>query len=133
MIVSFELAMLAKEKGFDLLCIYAYCEANKRDSIDHILCTNSNPFGVYQIPKNWNQGYQTRCSAPTLDEVQKWLREKHKIHIEIVVQDFSDGYIWRYGIFPIGESRTHAIYNGEFKTFEQALEAGIIRALNNIE
>lgn len=43
MIASFELAMLAKEKGFDLPCIYAYCEANKRDSIDHILCTNSNP------------------------------------------------------------------------------------------
>lgn len=146
MIASFELAMLAKEKGFDLPCIYAYCESGgknkytgKIDPIKHVLRTDGNPFGSYYIGKNWNQKYKTnknkiRCSAPTLDEVQKWLREKHKIQINIIAQDFRESYIWWVYeiVFPIGESRTHAIYNGEFKTFEQALESGIIHALNNL-
>lgn len=50
MIASFELAMLAKEKGFDLPCIYAYCErggknkyTGKIDPIKHVLRTDGNP------------------------------------------------------------------------------------------
>jgi hypothetical protein len=48
--VDFNLAKKLKEKGFNVPCIYTYCE----------------------------------CSAPTISQVLKWLREEHHLHFEVV-------------------------------------------------
>lgn len=50
----FELAVKLKEKGFDIPCIYAYCEKGgwnkykqEREPITYILRTDGNPFGSF--------------------------------------------------------------------------------------
>lgn len=77
--VSFESAKLLKEKGFDAECDYFY--------VDGQLVRAQG--GAC----NWNSGetlftdYKNECSAPTLQMAMKWLREKHKITIDILFKE----------------------------------------------
>lgn len=75
--VSFEIAKLLKEKGFDIPCHYEY----------H---ANSHVLGLHRKAKNFNgkeyQNLRTKWySAPSQSLVMKWLREVYKINIEIFV------------------------------------------------
>lgn len=94
--VYFNLAMKLKDKGFDVPCIYAYCKKGgwnkyiqKHEPITYVLRTDGNPFGSYYVGENWNKEYKTnknkiQCSAPTISQVLKWLREEHHLHCEVV-------------------------------------------------
>lgn len=116
-IVSFKTAKLAKEKGFKGVCYYYY---------DNKVLKYTT--GISQVST------KDTYLAPTQSLLQKWLREIHKIHIEITVHDFSDGYIWgSETVFSIDKNHMHSQYDGEFKTYEEALESGIVHALNNIK
>ena len=116
--VSFEIAKKLKEKGFNVSCIYAYCKqggwnkyTQKHEPITYILRTDGNPFGTYYIGKNWNKEYKInknkiQCSAPTISQVLKWLREEKKIHISLC--RYKDDNIsfagWFYLIVEMGDS-----------------------------
>lgn len=117
--VTLETAKLMKEKGFN-----EYCK-NVID-IDNILKvtlyrTNSN------LPK--------QCfSLPTQYLAQKWLRETKKLHITIY--NSASGYTYDISkadmgtvlyCFPEGPND-----GGNWDTYEEALEAGIIKALKLI-
>lgn len=102
--VSFEIARLLKEKGFDLPC-YHYYYNNKLDS---------------SSKDDWNalKGY----SAPTIAEVVMWFYEKHKIWIW-VSQEFSDSldFSWRFrGDY--GFSPPIGAYKSPTKAYEAALK-----------
>jgi hypothetical protein len=111
--VTYELAIKLKEKGFAKPCTYAYCEQggwNKyrqvHEPITHILRTDGNPFGSFYRGKNWNVKYETnknkiRCSAPTISQVLKWLREEKCLHIEIL-HIFSEEELWDFEVAHIG-------------------------------
>ena len=141
----FELAVKLKEKGFDSLCIYAYCEQggwNKyrqvHEPITHILRTDGNPFGSFYCGKNWNVKYETnknkiRCSAPTISQVLKWLRKEKKIHI---VYPFYKDKGFYYYVQRIGNAARIVSSFGDsddcFDTAEQAALAGIEYVLDNL-
>ena len=65
--VSFEIAKLLKEKGFDEICRAAYTGGGK-------FITHHNYY---------SQGGGDECVAPTHQMTIKWLREVHNINIEI--------------------------------------------------
>jgi hypothetical protein len=73
-LISFETAKLAKEKGFDGICDYLwnFPRSNKLETCKH---KNSE----LNKDKAW-------YSAPTQSLLQKWLREKHSIHVYPLMQ-----------------------------------------------
>ena len=72
--VSVETAKLLKKKGFDeeVKSYYSY------DSEFKIYDFQEDD--RWDTPNDWGEYY---LSAPTLQMVRKWLREKHHLHIEI--------------------------------------------------
>jgi hypothetical protein len=149
--VDFNLAKRLKEKGFNVPCIYAYCEkggwnmyTQKHEPITYILRTNGNPFGSYYVGKNWNKEYtnnknKIQCSAPTISQILKWLREEKKISIEISIHcslkwmcsiyGFSDGIadFTQYNNDGIDDT-IYILYD----SYEQASLAGIEYVLDNL-
>ena len=115
-IVSFKVAKLAKEKGFDIEC-------------DRSFYTQGHDL----IPSLLNSNYKYSpflCIAPTQSLLQKWLREKHKIIIliDIIFDDF---------VCKIRkDNETEFVYYNNhvrrFKVYEQALEVGLYKALKLI-
>lgn len=139
--VTFKIAKKLKEKGFNIPCIYAYCEKGGwnmyrqvHEPITHILRTDGNPFGSFYIGKNWNVEYKTnknkiRCSAPTISQVLKWLREEKKIHIQILFA--CPPSKWEYIIVEMTNNELRETYTS-FKSYEQAALAGIEYVLDNL-
>ena len=150
--VSFEIAKKLKEKGFNRMCVYAYCEKggwNKytqvHEPITHILRTDGNPFGTFYVGNNWNVKYERnknkiRCSAPTIEDVLKWLREEKSIFIEveyinqkacgctIIVQSTGDLIAkWNWDRFQYA-NKNPLVGN----TYEKAAIAGIEYVLENL-
>ncbi len=123
--VSLEVAKLLKEKGFDEDCMAFYT----RDGLFE--CNSYINTNVLKHP------------TPTLYEAQKWLRDRHKIHISVgMCSDYStnaDGDIcdeWTFWAFSTYYTTTlHHIHDcfGEYDTYEEALNAGILEALKLIE
>ena len=81
--VSFEVAKLLKEKGFDEACLYYYRtettlgkEYTNLAFIDEYLHNSEIKYGTYE---------ECVCTAPTLQMAMKWLRETYKLHIEVEV------------------------------------------------
>ena len=68
--VSFETAKLLKEKGFDEPCHTAYSLAGKTHKVEQ------------RSISDW--GKINQAKRPTLQMAMKWLREVHKIYIQVV-------------------------------------------------
>lgn len=119
-IVNFDTAKLAKEKGFDWVCRLWYEDFNKNRLFEPI------------SPSNYNNHitFSKVISAPTQSLLQKWLREKHKIFIEIYVQwdnicDFNllneDSFAYSFDK-PSYEGKGYGSYE---KTLEIALQEAL--------
>lgn len=70
--VSFEVAQLLKEKGFDEPCYMSYW-LRAKDSIE-----------LTHLEQNGNK-YSDCICAPSLQMAMKWLREVHQLHISVDV------------------------------------------------
>lgn len=133
--VSFDVAKLLKEKGFDENTSMVYmsygdlCKCNRYDSI-----RNSN---YNDITKNYFE-----CTAPTHQMVMAWLRE-HGLHINAVISyDYSvdaDGNEvdrWTFWLFEIFSSFSgNLIYTEEvnqYDSYEEAVEAALKYCLENL-
>jgi hypothetical protein len=105
----------------------------KHEPITYILRTNGNPFGTYYTGKNWNKEYTTnknkiQCSAPTISQILKWLREEKKLHI-VIPASFDEGYWWEVRDF----NREISEYSDiEYTSYEEATLAGIEYVLDNL-
>ena len=129
--VSFELAKLLKEKGFDEVCQQWYSVEGGlyyQDEFDN----SRGSIPVYE------------CEAPTIAEVVMWLYEKHGIWISVSpVFEFNDGrkdYLtlqgYQYYITVItdnkyNQEKTHAD-RGYKNTPTEAYEAAIEYTLKNL-
>lgn len=124
-LVSFETAKLAREKGF------IYMKAN---------CFGDNM--CYQLPDgelinalkgNTVTGY---ILAPTQSLLQKWLREEHKISIIIddcfIKHDFIDEtkLVFDYTLSSLGKQNYK--FSKTFNSYEEALEFGLLQALQMV-
>ena len=110
--VSFDTAKLLKEKGFEGRMHTFYTEEGTEME------------SAYVVPSNFFPIYR-----PTLQRAMKWLREVHKIHIEI-------GY--NVGYFPVcistktNETIPYKPMQGKDFTYEQACEVAIKYCLENL-
>lgn len=117
-VVSFEIAKLLKTKGFDASCSYYY----------HIVDNNKLKRNFHEINFN-NERYNESCiSAPTQSLVQKWLRDKHNIIVN-VNYDFAYTHNWGCEIW-----KNDILDNnkGIRDSYEDALEYGLDCALSNL-
>ena len=106
-LIEYSTAKLAKEKGFKKLCDFSYDE-------DGILTGNCE------------QSYN--YVAPTQSLLQKWLREKHDIHITITSISQES---WQYHIQK-PKDKLGDNYEEDFENYEEALEVGLQEALKLI-
>jgi len=124
--VSFEIAKLLKEKGFNekLLTFYLTDEAKKEG------CFQIMAFTDDEIDNN----HSNHCYlAPTLQMAMKWLREVHKIFIEISISiDLNGEYHYRYSILNKECKYVRKGYIDFDWNYEQACEAAIKYCLENL-
>ena len=135
-ICTFEVAKLAKEKGFkeEVFAYYDYegdlvyaVSPYRGSSIIEILVDKNkqNPIGAEYT------------SAPTQSLLQRWLREEKKLHIEIIAT--ASGYYWVLNKTN-GTSITDSDVldrwtnedSGRFDIYEQALEDALKYSLENL-
>lgn len=74
--VSFEIAKLLKEKGFDVP-VYQYYFPPSNDNLNYS-----------EFDNDWNSVWEHSYSAPTLQMALKWLREVH--HLQICISSYSN-------------------------------------------
>ena len=114
--VSYEVAKLLKEKGFEGICDYAY----------------SNKGNYFEIDRsNFDEVY---CLRPTFQMVMKWLREVHGIFIAINNDDLD--FNWQcYDLINRGSNLDPNILSESYagyKTYEKAVEAALKYSLENL-
>lgn len=122
-LVTLETAKLLKEKGFDLGCARTIC------------CNNI--VRIYALPQDISccteiDGELVEFLCPTLYVAQKWLRESKNLHIEI---SYMYGDYWIYDILTIPSHDLVGLSDRPleyYKSYEEALEAGIQEALKLI-
>ena len=120
--VSFEIAKLLKEKGFNEKVICYYDDGGS---------LNLNKFVEFQC---CNQGYGSGVfAAPTLLMAMKWLREVHNIFIEIRVSiDLNGNYHYSYSILNKECKYVRQGYTDFDWDYEDACEAAIKYSLENL-
>lgn len=141
-IVSYDVAILAKEKGFDEVCRkvfntereissfsgYALMQGFNKNSTVHLYDTNSEEFEYPSL----------HCTAPTQALLQKWLREVHCIHFHIY---YDNTRKWGIDVYSIASELEEGYCAGlltqplQFEgitTYEEALEIGEKWALDYI-
>lgn len=124
-IVSFQVAKLAKEKGFTLQTNpFGYVTKFYRPSTGTLL----------SYGRTGRSKLNTLIYAPTQSLLQKWLREVHNISICI----YPVLYEWEVSLHTCYRKRKLTVYlNAETsihgKTYEEALEVGLQEALKLIK
>lgn len=153
-IVTFETAKLAKEKGFNWPTYKEY--EHSLTEQEHEYDGKSGPFGWEKGETNLTSNYFINnwkecdysnnawycCSAPTQSFLQKWFREEHRISIEANWLPNKGTYRALYTPMDIqpkfltrSEMVKHILkYIGvkDFDTYEEALEEGLQQALKLI-
>lgn len=129
-LVSLETAKLAKKKEFNEICQYYYEILDKPITLQKMSCSNA-------------EGYK-QPTAPTQSLLQKWLREKYDIEInitrmppEVIKSSFNKGNkrIKKYNMWVWSLNGNPRIENPSlfFDNYEEAFEIGLQEALKLIK
>ena len=129
--VSYEVAKLLKSKGFNEPC-KSFIEETEDDCYISWGC-------VHEYKKEVNEHEYLQ---PRLWDAQKWLREKHELLVDVGkhgdCDKDADGKIigswdWCYDIYYTTNFSDHLVNcEGEFETYEEALNEGIKKALEYV-
>lgn len=123
-IITFDTALLAKKKGFNIMVSHAY--SNEDDLQSSFNMTGESTFDPSDITACEENGYPDACFAPTQSLLQRWLREVHKIDFSIDKDS--------HNIYHITPFKFKTVTRPCFDTiYEQALEEGLQKALNLIK
>lgn len=117
-LISFETAKLAKEKGMYVICPKCDCKDIQTGNIYYEMWADA-----------LSDFREILHYRPIQSLLQKWLREKHNIHISIDYEQ-SNKWVFYLGKFP--ECETYA-YQENFNSYEEALEVGLQEALKLIK
>ena len=134
--VTLEVAQLFKQSGYVLNSDKAYV----LKSIGNIV---KGKLYSFQYLLNLNYPLNNICTAPTLWEAAKWLREEHNIHVDVGVAGDSsndaDGNVceewtfWMFDIYTIDPLHHFDVEdNREYSSYEEALNEGIKVALTSL-
>lgn len=141
--VSYKLALALKACGFDVPCNYGYSVKMRLEPE----ASFGEPKTVHsKDPKNYNDNRKgiekglSFCSAPTLWQAQKWLREEKGI--DVLVWNCACGYGWeiskadtqsRGTTLMVYDDNGEDMDSGMWLTYENALSAGIAVALQLLD
>lgn len=114
--VSYEVAKLLKEKGFNIICDKVYRENDSSYLCPIEYCMNLKGEGYYL--------------APTLQMAMKWLREVHGIAIETML--LSNGWFCQIERILEGFCKEYIDETDSYKTYEKAVESAIKYCLENL-
>ena len=127
-LISFETAILAKEKGFKNACDWFVNKDNAYIFMPDLLYPNNSEFSYNpeEDPEviEWEEMMKTLALAPTLSFLQTWLREICKINVYCTPSDFEEG-VWYNNI-----ASHNSVFTG---TYEEALGAGLYQALKLVK
>lgn len=132
--VSFETAKLLKEAGFDVPCrgvyvtdrtgYYEFREYDNKQTKDD-LCWNTE------------DGFQYEYLAPTQALAERWLREVHRIVVDVTfIPPLFDGFNWQYFIGNMDDMAWEGDFEPserKYATYEAAFEAGFQEAIKLIK
>lgn len=125
---SYEVAKLLKEKGFDIFCDRGW-ESIDYDKDHDVNCYPYNKPYPFNEEKRSILSVSRWMSAPTHQMAMKWLREVHKLHIDI---DPSEGD-WSPCVIEL--ENWSSLTGGEIAiqdTYEEAVEAALKYSLKNL-
>lgn len=134
-LASYKLSNLAKDLGFDEPCLYVYTTFG---SVRHCLYYEGEND---ECDEGYNRNSylpfyeEDAVTAPSLSLLQKWLRETHNIDIIVdthgILHKKPEGY--KVTVYSIKTVLFSWKTGGTHKSYEQALEAGLLTALEYIE
>jgi hypothetical protein len=131
--VSFEIAKLLKEKGFDGECRAFWKDWN--GEIRLCSCNNAHMFEYCHnsMLERYNDAEETNIAAPTLQMAMKWLREEHDKSIEVRSQGLkATGLGWVTEIYNL-KNQDGEYHNASTQpSYEEACEAAIKYCLENL-
>jgi|SRR6185369_3813818 len=123
--IPYELAVIAKEKGFDEECFARYIKDS--DEINFALCAQivtNTYYGKADICSD-----QFACVAPLYQQIVDWVRDKSDLMIEItfgteskfiyVIRDVKNGTSWAQ---IVAEENFNSYYEALNKAIEEALK-----------
>lgn len=148
-IVSYKIAKLLKEKGFDWNCYAIYDTRNPNGFVYEASEEATHcDFDNVNIFNNSSTEYDFLIAAPTQSLAQKWLREVHNINILVtyefiddseiayawnIVEHVEEGFNRKKDVWDFYKSKSSITkYRMWYNTYEEALEEGIIEALMSI-
>ena len=115
-LISFETAILAKEKGFNI--------SSRGEGMGKRIFINGELVDTIFSSKD-------HIHAPTQSLLQKWLREVHEISIKIDDYYTNSRVRFDYNVCELGSQEDNPV--GIFETYEEALEIGLQEALKLIK
>lgn len=117
-IVTFEVAKLAREKGFNEKCYHYY----QNGVLESDECFN-----------HYNKGIVSICSAPTQSLLQRWLREEKGYYVYPFFDNESRRWTWVCRELT-GDMWIQLLDFEEryFDTYEQALEGALEYVFKNL-
>lgn len=133
--ITFKTANLAKEKGFTNTKEVVVPE--RREYVD----SQGEGTGEYHFV----DVIKKRGITPTQSQLQKWLREKHNIDVVMIPERYSDGINYCVQALKfdlkVGNPDLNFVVagtlsfndNGEYPTYELALEKGLQEALKLVK
>ena len=154
-LILFKTAKLAKKKGFNVECLQAYRiwkenirkSETEKSALEDIQVEYEPDYrgGSWEVVKKFYQSKE-HTLAPTQSLLQKWLREKHNIHVNTFLDTtgtWSQGEAVKifYGYEIMRETEPGVnrldcidIFVDAFtNSYEEALEKGLYEALKLIE
>ena len=142
LLVSYETALLANEKGFNGLCSYIYFNP-EWDYGDTLIEVNDLGSGLWRIDRYEEyhvSQYGDYILVPTQSLLQRWLREIHNIKIDVEYTEI-DNNKYMYCVYKTVQERTQieidrlSMNDDEFiiyDSYEEALETALKEALSII-
>lgn len=133
-LITFKVAKLAKEKGFNWEVYYSYDE--RVELAEYAKNFNLDTDEVVDIRLDhlkidFNGISNNFISAPTQSLLQKWLREVHNIHIQIFF--INNSFRVKVKYFYKDMIMSLPITRYAHKTYEEALEKGLLEGLIKIK
>ena len=118
--VSYNIAKLLKEKGFDIYCPTAYETMTSEHHVEETAFSDWGKLG--------------QVKRPTLQMAMKWLREVHSLYLDIVTSFSQDGICYTFSCSNTMDliQRTKGTSYHEYQTYEEACEAAIKYCLENL-
>lgn len=138
-LISFDVAKLAKEKGFNHVFYGMYRGQDTYWTNDGTKCVCGFDEELDEWKDEVERIYKWLTPRPTQSLLQKWLREVHNIEFDIVVTKIGENKK-SYDIFIIDTSRVEVKQNKKviysffnFKNYEEVLEMGLQEGLKIIK